>query len=497
MDREDAEEMNSPEDELPAIRLCRTSGKDKLDLSHNRLKFVTMPRRIFDLKHLQYLYLEGNGIKEIPVELCENLTRLLWLDLRRNALVSLPGNISLLSKLKNLLLEGNQIEKLPLELGLLANLSGLNLRDNPLTFPSQEIISLGTKEIIRYLRDYEAQSRQRAIAKEDEHVDQTTEKTKGVQSDKSNSYSNHKNDNEDGLMQKFQKFPVGVYADALDDITDDGRRMSLEENMIQLLRYSVNSLDIKERSKSFPKYTLPSLRTKNIFLDKRGSSESNTQKSPVPGEEIGDDDPLYTSTKSTLRRTREVSRAALRRFNEKTDKTLQARKNKKMLDDWRRRNKKTESKKKHEIVIPYGHTPATQDDAKEDGAPVAKADKQPVETKSKSSEQRSELKMNRLSLDEELDNRIKEHVQNIKNWRRKNNNNNTNSNNDSNSSINNNKGNNFLEDELLTTSKNLEKAHQVQKELQERRTREYRFQAFTGGEFVPPAHANNDIPVEK
>jgi len=471
----------SPEDELPAIKICRKSGKDKLDLSHNQLTLSTLPQEIFDLSHLQYLYLEGNGIKEVPPELCKNLTRLLWLDLRRNALESLPTNISSLSKLKNLLLEGNQIKRLPLELGLLTNLTGLNLRNNPLSFPPQDIISLGTKEILRYLREYDTLS----IKNPDSMVGEgeTLGAPEGATDPPSNRQQANEVINENKLMEKFQKFPVGVYADALDDISDSGRRMSLEENMIQLLRYSVNPLEIKERSKSFPKYTLPSLGTKNLFLDnvKDSSKRSNSPKCQVPGEEM-EGSPHYTSTKSTLRDSREVTRAALRRFNEKTDKTLQARKNKKMLDEWRKRNstknrKSVDRKKKHEIVIPYGHTPLTQDNKAENETETKVPNPKFGYSKS---DQRSELKMSRLSLDEELDSRIKEHVQNIKNWRRK----------QSKNAVN-------LEDELSATTKNLEKAHQLQKELHDNgRGREYRFQAFTGGEYVPAAHPQS-VPVEK
>jgi len=449
-----------PDDELLPIKLCRNSGKDKLDLCDSQLQI--MPIHIFELAHLQYLYLEGNLIEEIPSRLCETLTRLVWLDVRRNELKSLPVNILLLTKLKNLLLEGNRIEILPIQLGTLSNLSGLNLRHNPLKFPPRNIIAKGTKYILKYLREYSVQPEK--IGLDNDNV--VLKEVSNVNDSQSQLLAN--DDDDACKLRKSQtrtsdrhQYPVGYYAD---EIPDDRRRLSLEENMLQLLRYSVNTLEIKERKNS-PKYSLPALRTKSLYLDPF-NKRIHKPKELLP------DDERRTSSKTTLRHQREASRSAMRRFNEKTDKTVQSRKNKKMLDDWRKRNiSKSNSKPsdlKHEIVIPYGH----------DASSSHVIGNEKIDAPVKDTNSNSHPQMTRLSLDEQLESRIKEHVRNIKNWRRQHNQNLL-----------------SLEDQLSATSKNLEKAQQLQKELHEKRAKEYRFRAFTAGEFAPPAH--RDMPVNE
>lgn len=42
---------------------------------------------------LQYLYLEGNHICDIPHPFFPSLPRLVWLDLRNNQIASLPAQI--------------------------------------------------------------------------------------------------------------------------------------------------------------------------------------------------------------------------------------------------------------------------------------------------------------------------------------------------------------------------------------------------------------------
>ena len=445
-------------DELPCINLCRTSGKNKLDLCSNQLHII--PNGIFKLTHLQYLYLEDNLIKEIPLKLCENLTHLIWFDIRRNQLKRLPENISLLENLKHLLLEGNQIDELPLQLGSLKNLSGLNLRYNPLKFPSKDIVAKGPKEIIKYLREHCIESEKfehnilRELSEEAQSLDVNV---------KENNKRINKLQNEQATGHQY---PVGYYAN---DISDDLRRLSLEDNMLQLLRYSVNSLEIKER-KIIPKCSLPALRSRNLYLEP-------IKNIPKSKEVVGDGSKFGYMRKEPpkLRYQQEIDRAAKRSFNEKADKNVQTRKNKRLLDDWRKKNgskgnKKnaTSSNRKHEIIIPYGHDILTAMETTEESKVLGRATN--IHAQKKSS-------MARLSMDEQLEERIKEHVQNIKNWRRQHN-----------------SGALSIDEQLSATAQNLEKAQKLQKQLHEKRAKEYRFRAFTAGNYAPPAHTP---PIQK
>lgn len=449
---ESENQVKDPEHEQTSFKVCPNFGRDKLDLSCTSLSSV--PVHVLTMTYVQYLYLQDNNICEIPSRLCESLVHLIWLDLRRNALTIIPKNINLLTQLKHLLLEGNQIEQLPLELGQLEKLTGLNLRNNPLKFPEADIIAEGTKKILAYLREYNTQL---------ENDGETDKKTVDANDSQQTMFSQHRNSKiELKKKQSKRQNPVGYYAD---DISDCGRRQSLEENMLDLLQYSVNSLEIKERN-SAAGNSVPAMRTKNLFSDAFTKRKSASAKD-LTLEDKGGRKKSYTSTSSdkvSIKFEQELKRAEIKKQNDQTNKTLQARKNKRMLDDWRR-NKKGKSNKlsamdtKHDIVIPYG-----TDDLKLE--PEEKRSPQLENEELKAKTQPSSVG---LSLDEQLEQRIKQHVKNIREWRRRHN-------------------NVTLEEQLSTTGKNLEKAQILQKEIREKRAKEYRFRAFTGGEYVPPAH---------
>ncbi|XP_077992571.1 leucine-rich repeat-containing protein 27-like isoform X2 [Glandiceps talaboti] len=140
-------------DEIVAdlIAMARILGAITLDISGRQIS--KLPDEIMQLDHIEYLYMEGNNISEIPSDFFESLPKLKWLDLRNNQLQNLPPTVGNHSCLKTLLLEGNQIKELPAELGLLETLTGLNLHSNPLTFPPPKVVHKGIKEILRYLRE--------------------------------------------------------------------------------------------------------------------------------------------------------------------------------------------------------------------------------------------------------------------------------------------------------------------------------------------------------
>ncbi|XP_033469859.1 uncharacterized protein LOC117248732 [Epinephelus lanceolatus] len=138
-----------PEDAEPQ-ELPESYSAETLYLSRTQLKRV--PESILKNSSLKYLYLEGNQISSIPDSVFISLPNLLWLDLRNNQITSLPAQIGLHRSLRTVLLEGNPISELPPELGNVITLKGLNLRNCPIIFPPQDIVSQGLQSILQYLR---------------------------------------------------------------------------------------------------------------------------------------------------------------------------------------------------------------------------------------------------------------------------------------------------------------------------------------------------------
>ncbi|XP_059215908.1 leucine-rich repeat-containing protein 27-like [Centropristis striata] len=123
---------------------------ETLTLSRTQLKHVA--ESILKNSTLKYLCLEGNLISSIPDSMFISLPNLQWLDLRHNQITSLPSEIGSHRSLKTILLEGNPISELPPELGNVITLRGLNLRNCPITFPPQDIVTQGLQSILQYLR---------------------------------------------------------------------------------------------------------------------------------------------------------------------------------------------------------------------------------------------------------------------------------------------------------------------------------------------------------
>ena len=80
---------------------------------------------------LQYLYLGGNQIENVPLEVGQ-LSNLLSLNLSSNRIAVLPRELDQLKSLESLLLHHNKLHFLPKSIIHLDNLLELSLRNNPL-----------------------------------------------------------------------------------------------------------------------------------------------------------------------------------------------------------------------------------------------------------------------------------------------------------------------------------------------------------------------------
>ncbi|XP_032081359.1 leucine-rich repeat-containing protein 27 isoform X1 [Thamnophis elegans] len=133
-----------------ALEKLVSNSAVSLDLSRKDLQHLTA--EMYRLFNLRYLHLEGNSLCVIPEDFFQSLSNLTWLDLRYNKLKELPSGIGCHKQLKTLLLERNPIKRLPVELGNVASLTALNLRHCPLEFPPLEVIQKGLPCILCFLR---------------------------------------------------------------------------------------------------------------------------------------------------------------------------------------------------------------------------------------------------------------------------------------------------------------------------------------------------------
>ncbi|XP_033882941.3 leucine-rich repeat-containing protein 27-like isoform X2 [Acipenser ruthenus] len=120
-----------------------------LDLSRKGLQHVD---DLFNISRIENLYLEGNEISSLPDHFFSEMANLVWLDLRNNKISCLPPGIGRHRCLNTLLLEGNPIKELPIELGNLITLRALSLRQCPIEFPPEDIVHQGLQAILKFLR---------------------------------------------------------------------------------------------------------------------------------------------------------------------------------------------------------------------------------------------------------------------------------------------------------------------------------------------------------
>ncbi|KAK4875922.1 hypothetical protein RN001_012344 [Aquatica leii] len=121
------------------------------DNANQKLKKI--PENILQMTNLKMLYLEENEIEELPNDFFINLSKLTWLDLRKNKLSTLPSNVAHHEHLETILLQYNRIEYLPVELGVVPKLKVLQISGNPLVYPPQDVIIQGILTVCSFLKE--------------------------------------------------------------------------------------------------------------------------------------------------------------------------------------------------------------------------------------------------------------------------------------------------------------------------------------------------------
>lgn len=153
--------------------MCRILLKESLDLSINKLTNLSNGGQLKDLNTIQILNLNNNKIKKLPQDIYY-LDSLRELNLSSNQIENLPATINKLKKLELLDLSSNKLtnidqiqmmpclrvlnisnnkklRKLPFGLTTCDSLIDIILDINNFDYPSIDVVSLGTFEIIKFL----------------------------------------------------------------------------------------------------------------------------------------------------------------------------------------------------------------------------------------------------------------------------------------------------------------------------------------------------------
>nr|XP_012148129.1 PREDICTED: probable serine/threonine-protein kinase roco5 isoform X4 [Megachile rotundata] len=137
---------------IPAVSKKEpTCNETFADYSSTELK--QFPTEIFNkFPYIRMLYLADNELIELPDDIFTSLRYLEWLDVRNNKLSSLSATIKFHACLETILLQKNEIQSLPLELCTLPKLKTLQVAQNPLITPPQDIVASGCSAILEFLR---------------------------------------------------------------------------------------------------------------------------------------------------------------------------------------------------------------------------------------------------------------------------------------------------------------------------------------------------------
>ncbi|KAG9275493.1 leucine-rich repeat-containing protein 27 [Astyanax mexicanus] len=389
------------------------------------------------LKHtqLQNLYLEGNKISNLPENMFSSLPCLVWLDLRHNQLTCLPAGIGQHRCLKTLLLEGNPITELPKELGNVITLRALNLRNCPISFPPQDVLQQGLAHIMQFLR-------RRSVAERPLRGSQPNEVS--------------------DTMPAVERLPLSEVVQSSVDLTEEAddselqRFEELRQRMIQMERADLG-------------YHTPASQTP-CRLRAAGGDRSHRTHPLSSGREVQGRFPeLPSSDERNWNRSEERSLAALKAMNEQQALLEQRRKDEDLLREWRKQARILQEQKileqkevrqerqKREENTPY----ATDSSCKE-------GDNGASDSGAQTTPQRSHMDTDeaRVARDRELEQRIKDHVQMMKERRRR--------------------PRGPPGEEIQAAAQEMEQVKQLQLELAERkrlRDLEYRLTAFTADSF--------------
>ncbi|XP_076436909.1 uncharacterized protein LOC143276282 isoform X2 [Babylonia areolata] len=329
---------------LRCIQQSRAIGSTTVDLNGKRL--MAIPDELMQMEELEYLYLEGNEISFLPDEFFKSFPRLKWLDLRNNRLTRIPS-IFLGSHacLRNLLLQNNLLKSLPLELGLVKTLHGLNITNNPLEFPPQDIIQKGTYEIQKFLRDMlQAKSSAKINGNKEDLVLDCIFEDSG-DSSSSDDWNTEASMMELARQRRIQK--KSLSADTASNTTGTTATkltgpVPMSAELHRSRGYSQLRQQTKERMMKF------SAKAHSSAGSGPGSADSRQKPSSVQSWRVNPYPEPPSQEYISFKMAEERQLAKVREMKQKTDAILQRRKDQSMLKGWRDDAKKLQARKQFE-----------------------------------------------------------------------------------------------------------------------------------------------------
>ncbi|NXY35012.1 LRCH3 protein, partial [Pomatorhinus ruficollis] len=123
--------------ELPA-EACHFVSLEILNLYQNCIRYI--PEAVLNLQSLTFLNISRNQLSTLPVHLCSLPLKVLIAS--NNKLVSIPEEIGLLRQLTELDVSCNEIQTIPPQIGHLESLRDLNVRRNNLVRLPEELAEL-------------------------------------------------------------------------------------------------------------------------------------------------------------------------------------------------------------------------------------------------------------------------------------------------------------------------------------------------------------------
>ncbi|XP_028585707.1 leucine-rich repeat-containing protein 27 isoform X3 [Podarcis muralis] len=473
-----------------ALDKLESNSTISLDLSRKDLQHLTDD--IYKLLNLRHLHLEGNVLSVVPEDFFQNVPNLVWLDLRYNKIQELPPGIGCHKQLKTLLLERNPIKRLPVELGNISSLTALNLRHCPLEFPPLEVIQKGLPAILSFLQRMSGENLDYREPVTPDLPSPLEEEAKAIVREYKRKCDRppdrRKAFNDLWRQMSCLKIPP-VEKLNLTDFTKSSLDLSdgwpNEEEMVRFQKLR-NELIQDEReeyldNKMVPNESMPSLRrpkTKEKLSRKSSMFSCRTlargKKTLFPA--VSSYDVLIQSKK-----VEQCRLAALKDMKEKQALIEQRRKDKEVLQKWRRRSRMMKEKNgvsfdKEDTEVsrnaPYATDNMKNHDKPEDWKETSKQDEQ-MEMTLNLMKTTDEL---RAAKRKEVENRIRQHTQ-MMNERRK-------------------RLTGIPQEDMERAKQDYEIAENLEQQLANLKrdlNQEYRFTAFTG-EAQPP---ENPLPINK